>query len=172
VAPAMHCEDVMDVVGHLNELRQLDYDAVQAYEQAIQRAEQDVEVLMDLMTFKLDHERHIVELDVVVAALGGAPAELHRDLKGVLLEGMTKLRAVTGTVGALKAMRTIEKLTHPRYDRAMELPAPRDVLLVISKGLDDERRHHAVIDAHIQRLEDAAREAEVRDAPNVPNVRF
>jgi hypothetical protein len=162
----------MDVVEHLNELRQLDYDAVQAYEQAIQHSEREVDVLMDLMTFKLDHERHIVELDVVIAALGGAPAELHRDLKGVLLEGMTKLRAVTGTIGALKAMRTIEKLTNTRYDRAVEVVAPGDVRLVISMALDDERRHQAAIDAHIARLEDAAREAEVRDAPNVPNVRF
>ena len=161
-----------EIVNALTELRQLDFDAVQTYERALKHVDDDLSVKADLLSFKLDHERHIVELDVVIAAHGGVPEELHRDVKGVLLEGMTALRSVTGTLGALKAMRTNEKHTNAKYDAAMEIALPRDVLLVIVTGLDDERRHLAAIEAHIDRLEDDELADEADRADHHLNVRM
>jgi rubrerythrin len=143
------------IVDALNDLIQLDYDASKTYEQALEYVhEDDREVRADLESFRLDHLRHIEELSRLVAAEGGTPLEPVRDVKGALLEGLTRLRSVTGTLGALKAMRLNEKLTNRSYDHASELalsPRARDL---ISANLEDERRHLAAIEAHISRLHD------------------
>jgi rubrerythrin len=155
--------DTNDIVEELNELAQLDHDASRTYEEALSHVEEEAAVAVirtDLESFRLDHLRHIAELRRAVESLGGASIEPSRDLKGVLLEGMTKLRSVTGTAGALKAMRMNEKLTNRSYERASELdlpPVARDVVLA---GLADERRHLAAIEAHLERL---GAEEEVED---------
>jgi uncharacterized protein (TIGR02284 family) len=138
-------------VEAMNELIQLDYDAVQAYKQAIEKID-DTIARLDLESFQADHERHIVDLSQAVRLLGGEPERAGRDLKGILLEGLTALRSVTGTMGALKAMRMNEKLTNRSYERALEAklpPAARDVVL---RNREDERRHLAAIEQHIERL--------------------
>ena len=112
-----------DLIHELNELIQLDYDASRTYEHALQHVG-DEQARADLQAFMRDHLQHMAELRTVILELGGAPLEPSRDLKGVLLEGMTKLRSVTGTMGALKAMRMNEKLTNRTYDRASELDLP------------------------------------------------
>jgi rubrerythrin len=163
-----------EIVDHLNELRQLDYDAVQTYEVAI-GAVDDLDVQEDLTAFKRDHERHITDLDRVIAAHGGSPKELSRDVKGVLLEGLTKLRSVTGTHGALKAMRMNEQLTNRRYDEAVELAFPADVLSIVSVNREDERRHLAAIEAHIDRIEEDQRDEDRREderRADEPHVRM
>jgi uncharacterized protein (TIGR02284 family) len=138
-------------IDALNELIQLDYDALHAYKQAIEKID-DTIARLDLEAFQADHERHVVDLAAAVRTLGGEPECTGRDLKGFLLEGLTALRSVTGTMGALKAMRMNEKLTNRSYERALEAklpPAARDVVL---RNREDERRHLAAIEQHIERL--------------------
>src|SRR5690606_9370068 len=100
-----------NVISTLNDLIQLDVDAVNAYEQAIERIDIP-QVAADLEQFKGDHQRHIEELSAEVMRLGGEPPDRSPDLKGYLLEGFTALRSVTGTEGALKAMRSNEVTTN------------------------------------------------------------
>lgn len=140
-----------DVIKHLNELIQLDFDASKTYEQALERVD-DEAAREDLENFRADHERHIVELTRVVEDLGGEVEEVTRDIKGVLLEGMTKLRSVTGTLGALRAMKSNEKLTNRSYDKAVRLDLPPMALEVVTRNLEDERRHLAAIENHIDRV--------------------
>lgn len=150
----MPSKDTTAFVDELNDLIQLDFDAVQAYQQAIDRIERDdAEVRADLERFRADHERHITDLGAAIRALGHEPKEVGRDLKGVLLEGMTALRSATGTLGALKAMRMNEKLTNKSYARAAEVRLPLVAREVVARNLDDERRHLAAITAHIARLD-------------------
>jgi uncharacterized protein (TIGR02284 family) len=134
-----------NIVSTLNRLIQLDYDAVQAYERAIAKIE-DVSIRRELEGFKGDHERHIVDLSACVRDLGGVPEELSRDVKGVLLEGLTALRSVTGTEGALKAMKTNEEITNKVYEEAFQSALPGDVRDVVERNLRDERRHLAYIE--------------------------
>ena len=137
-----------DVLQTLNELIQLDFDASKAYEQALECVD-SLLVREELESFRDDHERHILELTQAVEELGGEVEEVSRDLKGVLLEGMTRLRAATGTLGALRAMRLNEKLTCRSYDRAAAKELPPAALELVMRGLDDERRHLASIEGHI-----------------------
>ncbi len=150
----MHRSGTMkdNIVDELNKLIQLDFDASKTYEQALEHAEDDEQVREDLTAFRADHLRHIGDLGIVIRRLRGEPIEPNRDVKGVLLEGMTKLRSVTGVKGALKAMRMNEKLTNKTYDKASEMDLPAEVRAVIDANLADERRHLATIDAHLERL--------------------
>lgn len=154
------------LIETLNDLIQLDYDAVKAYEQAIDRVD-DPEVEDNLESFLLDHERHITDLAQLVRELGGAPKELGRDLKGFLLSGMTALRSTTGTLGALRAMRTNEKLTNHRYEKALAHDLPSHVRAVVAVNFEDERRHLRVIEQQIERLAHTIDDAERADKPHV-----
>jgi uncharacterized protein (TIGR02284 family) len=149
--PQIDSEARKAAIAVLNDLIQLDFDAVQAYKQAIAKID-DVVARADLESFQEDHEDHIRQLSQTVRMMGGEPEKAGRDLKGLLLEGLTALRSVTGTLGALRAMRTNEKITNRSYERALQekLPsAPREVVL---KNREDERRHLASIEVHIERL--------------------
>jgi rubrerythrin len=138
------------VCDNLNKLVQLDFDAACTYREALLHVD-DATVRADLHAFLGDHERHVMELSRIVRDLGGVPIEAHRDFKGALLEGMTRLRS-RGTLGALRAMRMNEKLTNRSYDKAADVYMPPIGQIIVIENLADERRHLAAIEAHIDRL--------------------
>jgi rubrerythrin len=146
-----HDKWIGKVVDHLNKLIQLDYDASLTYKDALVHVD-DAFVRADLEMFLRDHERHIMELTSIVRDLGGQPIEVHRDLKGAVLESLTKLRSRSGTLGALRAMRMNEKLTNRVYDREAGIYMPPIAQAIVMENLEDERRHLAAIQGHIDRL--------------------
>jgi len=79
------------LVTELNNLIQLDIDAIRAYQEAIDSS-QDATVRGKLESFKGDHERHVADLSAVVEQLGGTPAQT-RDLVGSLIEWFTAVRS-------------------------------------------------------------------------------
>lgn len=153
-----------DTIRCLNDLIRLDADAVELYQSAIERVD-DSAVKSDLQAFRADHQRHIVDLTRVVTDLGGEPAPGKQDLKGKALEAVTAMRSMTGTVGALKAMRMNEKLTNKTYDDAMdEEDLPAMALAIVTRNRDDERRHLASIEQHLTRLSGSKLDAD-RELP-------
>jgi hypothetical protein len=139
------------LVADLKRLVHLDIDASLAYAQAIDGVDEEHEdVRRQLEAFKGDHERHILELSNVLLALGHEPPEYKRDAKGFFIEGMTAIRAALGTRQALKAMRQNELMTNKRYGDALELTGlPREVMDIIVRARDDERRHLAFIEERL-----------------------
>jgi uncharacterized protein (TIGR02284 family) len=133
-------------ISVLNNLIQLDIDAVHAYGQAIDNMD-DAVVKNRLQEFQGDHERHIRVLMEVVREQGGTPIEYKRDFKGFLIEGMTAIRSAMGTKGALKAMKTNEVLTNRRYDAALQEDLPPRVRDIVMRNRDDERRHLQYIES-------------------------
>lgn len=146
-----HDKWIGKVVDHLNKLIQLDYDASLTYKDALVHID-DVYVRLDLEMFLQDHDRHVMELTSIIRDLGGQPVEVHRDLKGAVLESLTKLRSRSGTLGALRAMRMNEKLTNRVYDREAGIYMPPIAQAIVMENLQDERRHLAAIQGHIDRL--------------------
>jgi rubrerythrin len=139
------------MIDQLNELIQLDFDAIVSYEHAIAHCD-DFAARRDLELFMRDHQRHIRDLAKVIRACDGTPIDVHRDLKGLILEGITTVRSLGGTLAALRAMRTNERLTNRVYRNAAAVAAAPIAHVVIAQNYADEQRHLAVIEAHIDRL--------------------
>ncbi|UQA58287.1 DUF2383 domain-containing protein [Polyangium aurulentum] len=129
----------MKILEKLNSLIMLDVDAVHAYDQAIEACE--ILTVKDTLTeFRNDHERHIHDLSEQVRALGGTP-EVHRDLKGFVIEGFTALMS-RGDHSALLAMRGNEELTNRVYKAALEMEdLSPEARTVIERNYADEQRH-------------------------------
>lgn len=133
----------------LKSLIQLDYDAMQTYEQAMTRV--DLKPIHDqFQLFHDDHDRHVRELSALLRANAEEPPERSRDFKGVVLEAMTMLRSVTGTEGALNAMHMNEKLTNKSYQEASEAELPADAHALVQKNYRDEQRHIRYIEQQLK----------------------
>lgn len=131
-----------EIARKVRSLIQLDVDAIHAYQQAIDKITVPL-IKEQLRRYKDDHERHVRELSERLSALGEEPPRPSPDLKGYLIEGFTALRSMTGTEGALKAMKTNEQLTNRRYDEARHMAAPAELHALLEANYEDERRHLA-----------------------------
>lgn len=141
-------QDVQKMMDRLNDLIALDYDAVGAYEAAINRI--DVAFVKDrLLEFQRDHERHIRELSDVVNRLGGKPRS-RPDVKGFILKGFTAATSAMGNEAALQAMRGNEKLTNRTYKNALDEVWPDDIRTLLQRNYTDEQRHLAYIEMTLQ----------------------
>ncbi|NLX03630.1 MAG: DUF2383 domain-containing protein [Phycisphaerae bacterium] len=131
-----------EMIDNLSSLAQVDIDAVHAYDQAIDQIDADDEQIREkLIEYRQDHQRHVAELASEIRDLGGTPPEYSRDFKGFLIEGFTALRSLTGTEGALKAMKSNEGLTNRRYDEARTWHLTGSAKGVVERGFQDEQAH-------------------------------
>ena len=124
----------------LEDLIQLDYDASDAYQAAIDRLENS-SYRTRLAEFKRDHLRHITELGDILSSMGRTPPK-EGDMKALLTKGKVVIAGLMGDEAILQAMRTNEADTNTAYERAVNFKGlqanTRDVL---QHGLADERRH-------------------------------
>jgi uncharacterized protein (TIGR02284 family) len=137
-----------EIADYLTKLIHLDYDAVLAYEQAIDSVE-DPGIKRNFQQFKSDHERHISDVSSMIRSFGEEPAEPSRDIKGFFIEGFTAIRSTTGTDGALKAMETNEKLTNKKYKEAAEMEMPLHVKDLMQRNYEDEQVHLTFIEQQL-----------------------
>ncbi len=127
------------LVGELNDLLQLDYDAVAAYALAL-KALDDPAHQEAVRRFKADHERHIEELTELVHKYGGASMPMPH------LSGVFKL-AVQGVVAGaddgavIMAFKTNEVQSRDKYRRGASRQHPADVQDVLIRAARDEQRH-------------------------------
>ena len=134
-------ESYENLIEGLNDVIAIDYDAIEAYEAAIERLE-NTSYQQQLETFKADHERHVRDLTDCVTMLGGEPRE-GADMKKLLTKGKVVLANITGDEGILKAMKSNEDQTNKTYEDAVReyANAPAQVKDALQRGLSDERRH-------------------------------
>lgn len=140
--------DVREMAEELGDLLHLDVDAVQAYNEAIERIEEH-DIRMKLSAYRDDHQRHVAELTDAIRTMGQEPPPPKPDLKGRLMEGMTALRSAIGTDQALKAMRQNELITRKAYERINEKYWPEDVREMLQRGFADERQHLTYIEQRL-----------------------
>jgi rubrerythrin len=129
-----------EIINHLNDLIQLDVDAVEAYEQVIKHLEYD-DIAHRFRDFQDDHKTHITTLSALVQELDGKPIKQKPDLKGYLMEGFTLLMSVAGSMAAMEAMQANEMTTNKRYARAAEMDLPEHIHKVIQTHHSQEQRH-------------------------------
>lgn len=140
--------DSKTVIKDLNNLIELDYDAIAAYEAAIERLDNS-DYKAKLTEFLGDHKRHIEELGGAVKAEGGTPEE-SGDAKKILTKGQVVIANLGGDDAILKAMKMNEDQTNSKYEKAVEKGYPEPVQALLRKGLADERRHRAWIESTLE----------------------
>lgn len=135
----------------LQGLVELDYDAIEAYEAAIERVD-DAQIRQRLESFCDDHRNHVTTLNPIIQRFGGEPV-MQGDIKRVLTKGKVVIGGLFGNRAILMAMKTNEDDTNTAYERAVEhVGLGTDVVQILARHLSDERRHREYIVAALQAL--------------------
>lgn len=137
-----------NLLDMLEALVELDHDAIEAYEAAIERIT-DASDKRALEGFLLDHRRHVTELTALIARFGGRVAT-GPDVKSWLTRGKVVVMGLAGDSAILFAMKTNEEDTNTAYERAVSRDdVTDDVRVLLERNLADERRHRAWIEARL-----------------------
>lgn len=141
-----------EILEGLNDLLQLDHDAIGAYEIAIDKL-QDRDHAAQIAGFKRDHERHIQELNLAIAGLGGTPKnEPHAT--GPFKQALQSLGGLAGDKGVLIAWRTNELQVRTKYDSYASKAnhwGP-DLKRLVDRNALDEERHYDWVTGALQAM--------------------
>ena len=128
------------LIADLNDLLQLDHDAVQAYTVAINLA-RDAGIRDQLVEFRADHKRHIEELAALVRDRGGLPIELPHPTAPLKL-AVQSLGAIASDETLLLAFKAVEGQARDKYRGFARNRYPDDVAQVVSRAASDEETHY------------------------------
>ena len=137
----------------LFELIELEYDAVDAYESAVERI-QDYYYKTQLEDFKEDHYRHIKQFSALLESHEyqhpTGPSE-----KQWLLKGKVIPAKLLGDETILKAMKSNKIDTNVAYERIQDREDVwKDARVLINQGMHDEKRHKAWLEEAIKNPHD------------------
>ena len=138
-------------IDRLNDLIALEFDAIAAYEAAVERLD-TAHYKQRMREFMDDHHRHLQELTQAVEMLGGDPRE-RGDFKKILTKGKVVLAGLAGDDKILGAMKSNEDETNDKYEHAVRECSPTvapQISDMLSRALADERRHRDWIVATLQ----------------------
>jgi len=126
----------------VKELLELEYDAKEAYEAAINRVE-SLDYKQKLEEFKADHEQHIRNLTELLRN-HNEEAPTGPSGKQWLAKGKVVLANLIGDDTILAAMVSNESDTNTAYERMNDRTDKwADAIEIIQRGLADEKRHKA-----------------------------
>lgn len=129
------------LVSQLNDLLQLDHDALAAYRIAMHELDSP-RLRADLQAHMNDHERHIEELERHISRLDGMKMPMPH-LSGVFKLAVQSAVAAGGDRAVLLAFKANEMQVRDKYGRAAaEADLPVDIRDTVSRAAADERRHY------------------------------
>jgi hypothetical protein len=132
--------DTAELVALLNDLLQLDYDAVSAYRLAIRELDSP-SLTTQLEAHLRDHERHIEELGAHIEQLDGVKMPVPH-LTGAFKLAVQAAAAPGGDRAVLLAFKANEMQARDKYARAAGMNLPADITGTVSRAAADERRHY------------------------------
>jgi len=138
------------LVAELNDLLQLDHDALGAYSIAIARIRSDM-LRQTLRDFRHDHERHVEELTRLIHERGGVAVQLPHVPSGAFKLAAQAVGALGGDREILLAFKANERQARDKYRRAASATLPSGVRDVVERAAQDESRHYAWV---LETLED------------------
>jgi len=127
----------------IQELIELDYDAIGAYESAIKNLTKQ-KYKEKLEDFKEDHQRHITELSAFLKRCKEKVPEGPDNTKKLLAKGKVEIASLFGDINILSAMLSNEEDTNTAYSRMnsrVDESNDAEIAQVIANGLADERKH-------------------------------
>lgn len=128
-------------IATLNDLLQLDHDAVGAYGIAI-GATTDEARRETLREFRADHERHIEEITRLIQDRGGKPIQAPHVPTSMFKLAVQKAGALGGETALLLAFKANERQSRDKYRREAEAADDLEVADVLARAADDEIRHY------------------------------
>lgn len=128
-------------IATLNDLLQLDHDAVGAYGIAIHAATDETH-RESLREFRADHERHIEEITRLIQDRGGKPLQAPHLPTSVFKLAVQKAGALGGQTALLLAFKANERQSRDKYRRIAENADDLEVADVLARAADDEIRHY------------------------------
>jgi len=149
-----------ELVKLLNSLIELDYDAIEVYQVAIEKLGDAMEKAQ-LRVFVKDHERHVAQLRAIVVGAHEKTAE-KGDFKAVLSKGRILLGSLAGDRAILAAIMSNENAINAAYERATQRDdLPRELREALMANLADERRHLAYMEARLAAMGSQQEESSV-----------
>ena len=130
------------LIARLNDLLQLDHDAVQAYTLAIDNLDNQ-QWANTLRRFRGDHEHHIDNLRTLIRQRNGTPIELPHIPSGQFKLAMQAAGIPGGDRGILLTFKANERQVRDKYRRFAELDFPNDVQRVVRDNAADEQMHYS-----------------------------
>jgi uncharacterized protein (TIGR02284 family) len=138
-----------ELIHLLQNLVRLDYDAIDAYQAAVDRLDDSMN-REQFSTFMADHQRHVENVGMHLRNLGETPPE-KGDLKSYLTQGKVIIGGLMGDNAIIKAMKTNEEDTNKAYSMALErTDLSPEIRSTLEQNLADERTHKAWIETHIK----------------------
>ncbi|AXR06138.1 DUF2383 domain-containing protein [Salinimonas sediminis] len=135
----------------LKELCEADFDAIEAYEEAIKRLD-DKSIADKLAQYRTDHVSHTEVLNRFLKTRNEEMVD-GPDAKRLLTEGKVVIADLFGDKAILKAMVANEKIMVKAYEEARDSDALNvDEKAQLAKHYDDEKRHHAWIKSTSEQL--------------------
>jgi hypothetical protein len=133
--------DTAGTVAALNDLLQLDHDAVGAYQLALRELDSP-RLRTDLEAHLRDHERHIEELEAQIDRLNGMKMPLPH-LTGAFKLAVQAAAAPGSDRAVLLAFKANEMQVRDKYGRMAERDdLPGEAAALIRRAAADERRHY------------------------------
>jgi hypothetical protein len=129
------------LIADLNDLLQLDHDAVAAYTLAIDTIT-DSTFRERLVTFRADHKRHVEELAQLVRDRGAIPIELPHLSTGPFKLAVQALGVPTSDTVVLLAFKSNERQVRDKYRDYSRRPYPAEVADVVRRAAADEETHY------------------------------
>src|SRR6185369_880065 len=109
-----------EIIEECNDLIRFDHDAIGAYDEAIDHIAHPM-IQEQLAVFRADHERHVLDLSVIVRRLGGTPP-VRTGFRGIVRKTMTKVAGLGGIELILRAMFSNEEVLDKQYNEHLAKP--------------------------------------------------
>jgi bacterioferritin (cytochrome b1) len=136
----------------LNDLLQLDVDAVQAYGLTVRQLQSNSRK-QAVRRYQADHKRHITELKRLIRAYGGVPIAASHIPTGPFKLAMQATGSLGGDKAVLLAFKSNERQVRDKYRRAADDGSlPADVARVLKRAAADEERHYRWAEKSLERL--------------------
>jgi bacterioferritin (cytochrome b1) len=130
-----------ELIAELNDLLQLDHDAVQAYTIAMNSLD-NLSWKQSLVHYRADHERHIEQLSSHIRLLGGVPIQLPHLPSGIFKAAVQAAGKAGGDKAVLLAFKSNEGQVRDKYSRAANAGHPADTADLLRRNARDEETHY------------------------------
>lgn len=135
----------------LQEMVELEYDAVEAYESALSGLE-NLDYRETLKAFQKDHSNHIKSLSDLLTQHHLAPPQGASKLKELVTTGKAMISQLRGDLAILRAIHSNEEDINTAYERLIAhegfWPDAHDI---VHKAFADEKRHKEWVESVLKR---------------------